>query len=83
MRMMLLGLLAGFVLSAAPGMASPAGPMSRIPGIENAIVSVQSRSCRACRRDCYGEFRIACGYSDYCRRQFTACMRACWEDYCR
>lgn len=64
--------------------SSLAPPMSRIPGLAaKSFDLTQGRACSACRRDCYREFRIACGYSDYCRGQFTACMRACWEGYCR
>ena len=83
MRTLMISVVATFAFSAMPSFANPAGPMSRLPGLEAGIIKVQGRACRACRRDCYGEYRIACGYSDYCRRQFTQCMRACWEDLCR
>lgn len=50
---------------------------------KTSVQRVQSRVCRSCRRDCYAEFRVYCGDSDWCRRQFTLCMRSCWEEYCR
>ena len=56
---------------------APAAPQGSL------IEQAQGRSCRRCRRYCYREFRLDCGYSNWCRRRFTRCMRNCWYDYCR
>lgn len=58
------------------------GGLSPRPDAAGAV-PVQSRSCRACRRDCYVDYRINCGYSERCRGAFTRCMRMCWEAICR
>ncbi|MEO1651292.1 MAG: hypothetical protein AAFR60_09995, partial [Pseudomonadota bacterium] len=57
-------------------MIAPQPKLSPIP--------VQGRACRACRRDCVAEYKTYCDRSfNWCRRQFTLCMRDCWYDYCR
>ncbi len=65
--------------SASPHSLVPVPPQSAPPP----IVHVQGRECRACRRDCYYEYRVSCGYSQSCRSAFTQCMRGCWYDVCR
>lgn len=40
------------------------------------------RDCDWCRNDCYARFRVYC-YGANCRRQFTLCMRGCWNNICR
>lgn len=48
------------------------------------LQKVQGYYCRACRRRCVADFRIDCEETEgWCRRQFTRCMRQCWEDECR
>lgn len=78
-------LLAALALMATPFVtanAASVGPMSMAPGVQSPVIQVQGWSCRACRRDCSRE-RAYCGYGDRCQARFVACMRACWEDYCR
>lgn len=78
-------LLAALALMAAPlvtANAASVGPMSLAPGAQSSVIQVQGRSCRACRSDC-SRARAYCGYSDRCQARFVACMRGCWEDYCR
>lgn len=77
--------LAAFALALsafATAGAVTVGPMSMAPGAQSPAIQVQGWSCRACRRDCSRE-RAYCGYSDRCQARFVACMRACWDDYCR
>ncbi|MEO1720013.1 MAG: hypothetical protein AAFR23_07275 [Pseudomonadota bacterium] len=48
------------------------------------LVPVQGRACRICRRGCVIDYKHDCYESrNWCRRQFTLCMRDCWYDYCR
>lgn len=54
------------------------------PGKPGLLWTVQGYGCRACRRQCVVDFKIDCYESEgWCRRQFTRCMRHCWEDECR
>jgi hypothetical protein len=80
MRSFLAALLLAVTTSAA--FATPAADLGRLPRVEAALIQVQSRSCRACRNSCSIDRRY-CGYSNYCRAEFVACMRICWEDVCR
>lgn len=77
--------------NAAAPLAKPAPvSYSAIPGRPgtaegNLLQRVQGRYCRGCRLDCVAE-RNDCYYYETerrCRRQFTRCMRYCWERFCR
>ena len=72
-------------IAAASLLSASAAPLVSRPvtGAETLVVPVQGRACRTCRRDCYADYRVGCGYSQSCRSAFTQCMRGCWEDYCR
>lgn len=61
------------------GVGLPAPPRTFSP-----ILKIQGRACTACRATCVQDWKTDCYDSEsYCRRQFTRCMRICWEDYCR
>ena len=48
------------------------------------VWTVQGYYCQACRRKCVVNFKLDCDADEgWCRRQFTRCMRHCWEDECR
>lgn len=71
---------------AATGLMIPAavaGPFSPRPGLalDTAFALIQGRSCTACRRDCARQ-RDYC-YGSGCQPEFVACMRFCWEEFCR
>lgn len=62
-------------------MFAPSKPAEAVRG---SLLKIQSYDCRACRRGCYRDFKLDCEESEgWCRRQFTSCMRNCWEDECR
>ena len=69
-----------------PGMtADPAAPQSRLADGMRAplLLNVQYWGCERCRNYCYRAWRIRCGYSPFCRRNFVLCMRDCWYRFCR
>ena len=46
-------------------------------------LNVRYWGCESCRNYCYATWRISCGFSPYCRRNFVLCMRDCWYRFCR
>ena len=70
---------------AAPGVTGGAGSQS-LPAygaIDPLRLNVQYWACADCRNFCYATWRVRCGYSPYCRRNFVVCMRRCWYRICR
>ncbi len=84
MRFTVLATAAAFFALAVVASAAPMnlGPPAQ-SFFDKPILLAQGRACRACRSDCYYNYRTSCGYSQSCRSAFTQCMRGCWEDLCR
>lgn len=54
----------------------------RLPFLQS--ISHHGYGCGACRRSCVIDYKRECYESrNWCRKQFTLCMRGCWYDYCR
>lgn len=72
----------GAPLRLALAMTAPL-PQSVVPRAGRTwVLPVVGRACRQCRRICDHDYRKGC-YEDWCRKQFTLCMRHCWYEYCR
>ncbi len=81
------GLLAvpgGLRLAAAPGPVTlaPQHAAGRLSPLRRVQFYGCRRACRQCRRVCIVDWKWDC-YGSHCRRAFSDCMKACWEDICR
>ena len=76
-------------ISPGPGelfvsVSAASGPLfSAKPSAPSMVVPVAGPYCSACRSVCVQDYKVDCGTSNWCRKQFTQCMRYCWYEYCR